>query len=114
MYLRLLLYKLRYCLIFAPCYGRITAQRYEKRNKIGNFTENIIIMNKIFKTDCQVEREKRDRAIYDEYNALTAIEGQSRTRVNEYLMKKYGIHSVGTIYQIRARVEKSIKQEEAV
>ncbi len=70
-------------------------------------------MNKIFKTDCQVEREKRDRAIYEEYNTLTAIEGQSRTRVNEYLMKKYGIHSVGTIYTIRARVERLIKQEEA-
>lgn len=69
-------------------------------------------MTKIFKTDCQLEREKRDRAIYDEYNALTAIEGQSRTRVNEYLMKKYGIHSVGTIYQIRARVDRAIKGEE--
>lgn len=68
-------------------------------------------MTKIFKTDCQLEREKRDRAIYDEYNELTSVQGQSRTRVNEYLMKKYGIHSVGTIYQIRARVEKLIKEE---
>lgn len=68
-------------------------------------------MTKIFKTDCQMEREKRDRAIYDEYNSLTAIEGQSRTRVNEYLMKKYGIHSVGTIYQIRARVERTLKEQ---
>lgn len=68
-------------------------------------------MTKIFKTDCQLEREKRDRAIYDEYNELTSVQGQSRTRVNEYLMKKYGIHSVGTIYQIRARVEKLIQEE---
>lgn len=71
-------------------------------------------MNKILKTDCQIEREKRDKAIYDEWNILTSIEGQSRTRVNEYLMKKYNIHSVGTIYQIRARVERALKKEEAV
>lgn len=68
-------------------------------------------MTKIFKTDCQLEREKRDRAIYDEYNELTSILGQSKTRVNDYLMKKYGIHSVGTIYQIRARVEKTLNDE---
>lgn len=70
-------------------------------------------MTKVFKTECQLEREKRDRAIYDEYNSLICLEGQSKTRVNEYLMKKYGIHSVGTLYQIRARVEQLIKQEEA-
>lgn len=68
-------------------------------------------MTKIFKTDCQLEREKRDRAIFDEYNELTSVQGQSKTRVNDYLMKKYGIHSVGTIYQIRARVEKTLKNE---
>lgn len=28
--------------IFAPCYGTITVQSYEKRNKIGNLTENIM------------------------------------------------------------------------
>ena len=65
-------------------------------------------MTKIFKTDFQLEREKRDKAIYDEYNQLMAVQGQSRTRVNEHLMKKYGIHSVATIYQIRSRVEKSL------
>ena len=30
----------------------------------------------IFKTDCQKEREARDRAIYDDYNSLMAVKGQ--------------------------------------
>lgn len=68
-------------------------------------------MTKVFKTDFQLERERRDRAIYDEYNELTSVQGQSKTQVNEYLMKKYGIHSAGTIYTIRARVERTLKQE---
>lgn len=64
---------------------------------------------KIFKTKCQEEREKRDMAIYNEYNELMAVEGQSRTLVTEYLKKKYDIHSAGTIYVIRKRVEARLK-----
>ena len=64
---------------------------------------------KIFKTECQEEREKRDMAIYNEYNELMAVEGQSRTRVTEYLKKKYDIHSAGTIYVILKRVEARLK-----
>ena len=30
---------------------------------------------KIFKTDCQKEREERDLAIYKEYEELTSVEG---------------------------------------
>lgn len=65
----------------------------------------------LFKTDCKARREARDLAIYNEYNELISIEGQSKTRVTEYLMKKYDIHSSGTIYVIRERVEKRLKQE---
>ena len=65
---------------------------------------------KIFKTDCQKEREKRDLAIYNEYNEMMSVDGQSKTLVTEHLMKKYGIHSQGTIYVIRRRVEAKIKQ----
>ena len=68
---------------------------------------------KIFKTDCQREREKRDLAIYNEYVELMSVEGQSKTLVTEHLMKKYGIHSQGTIYVIRRRVEKLLKAKEA-
>lgn len=68
---------------------------------------------KIFKTDCQREREERDLAIYNEYAELMSVGGQSKTLVTEHLMKKYGIHSQGTIYVIRRRVEKLLKAKEA-
>lgn len=67
---------------------------------------------KVFKTPCQTEREARDLAIYNEYNSLMTVEGQSKTVVTEHLMKKYGIHSQGTIYLIRGRVEERLKSKE--
>lgn len=66
----------------------------------------------VFKTECQAEREKRDLAIYTEYQELVSVEGQSRTLVVEHLMKKYNIHSAGTVYAIRHRVEARLKREE--
>lgn len=39
------------------------------------------------------------------------VEGQSKTMAKEFLMKKYSIHSQGTIYVILNRVEKRLKQE---
>lgn len=59
----------------------------------------------ILKTPCQDERETRDLAIYREYNELMKIDGQSKTAVKDFLMKKYGIHSQSTIYVIIKRVE---------
>lgn len=50
--------------------------------------------------------------IYNEYNELMTIDGQSKTLVTEHLMKKYGIHSQGTIYLIRRRVEEKLKSRE--
>ena len=64
-------------------------------------------------TDCQMVRQERDLAIYNEYNELTADKEQSKTVVNQHLMKKYGINSEGTIYTIRKRVEERLKREEA-
>lgn len=66
----------------------------------------------VFKTECRAEREKRDLAIYNEYNELAAVEGQSRTLITEHLMRKYGIHSSGTIYVIRKRVEERLNRKE--
>ena len=63
----------------------------------------------IFKTPCQTEREARDLAIYNEYNALIAVEGQSKTLVTEHLMKKYKLEIGGTIYLIRCRVVKYLE-----
>lgn len=66
---------------------------------------------KVFKTPCRTEREARDLAIYNEYNSLMTVDGQSKTVVTEHLMKKYGIHSQGTIYLIRRRVEERLRKE---
>lgn len=66
---------------------------------------------KFLKTACQLEREERDLAIFNEYNELMKVEGQSKTMAKEFLMKKYSIHSQGTIYVILNRVEKRLKQE---
>lgn len=51
-------------------------------------------------------------AIYNEYNDLMSVKGQSKTLVAEHLMKKYGIHSIGTIYVIRRRVEERLNGQE--
>lgn len=67
---------------------------------------------KVFKTEFQKERRERDLAILKEYNALMAMEGQSRMCVNEHLMRKYGVHSTGTIYVIRRRAEEALRREE--
>lgn len=60
-------------------------------------------------TDLQDERAARDLEIYNEYNALAAIEGQSKTQITKFLMEKYNLHSNGTIYTIRKRVEERLK-----
>ena len=63
-------------------------------------------------TDLQAERAARDLAIFNEYNALVAVEGQSRTEVNKYLMRKYNLHSTGTFYAIIKRVKERINHQE--
>jgi hypothetical protein len=65
----------------------------------------------VFRTQLQQEREQRDLDIFNEYNSLMKIEGQSKTLVTEHLMRKYNIHSAGTIYVIRKRVENKLNEE---
>lgn len=62
-------------------------------------------------TDLQDARAARDLAIFKEWNALAEIKGQSKTQINKYLMEKYDLHSTGTLYAIRKRVEERIKTE---
>ena len=44
-------------------------------------------------TDLQDARAARDLAIFNEYNALASVEGQSKTQIIKYLMEKHNIHS---------------------
>ncbi len=64
------------------------------------------------KTELQKEREKRDLAIYSDYESMMAVPGQSSIEVSKVLMKKYNIYSIGTIYQIRKRVADRLQKEE--
>ncbi len=64
------------------------------------------------KTPLQEKREARDLAIYNEYNALASNPEQSKEELNRYLMEKYGIHSTGTLYLIRRRVEDRLQRQE--
>lgn len=68
----------------------------------------------VLKTDFQREREQRDFAIYSDYESMMAVPGQSATEVGRALMKKYNIHSLGTIYVIRKRVAARLAKEETV
>lgn len=64
----------------------------------------------VFKTPYQVEQEAKDMAIYNEWNELMKVPGQSRTGVSQHLMQKYNIHSSSTIWFIRKRVEKRLEE----
>ena len=66
-------------------------------------------MDKTFKTKFQVEKERR--AIYTEYQELVADPEKSKVAIAEYLCEKYHIASVSTIYDIRDRVEKRLKEQ---
>lgn len=66
-----------------------------------------------FQTEFQQEKEARDRQIYEEYVTLTSEPGAAATKVQEFLMKKYGIHSASTLWVIRKRVEARLAAEQA-
>jgi hypothetical protein len=65
----------------------------------------------VLKTELQKEREQRDYALYSDYEKMMSIKGQSATEVCKFLMQKYSIHSLGTIYVIRKRVESKLKRQ---
>lgn len=65
----------------------------------------------VLKTELQREREKRDFAIFSDYEKMMAAEGQSATEVCKFLMNKYRIHSASTIYTIRNRVANRLSKE---
>lgn len=68
---------------------------------------------KVFKTDYQIEKEKREMAIYNERKELTASPGAMITAIDDHLMAKYGIHSRATIWSIMKRTEKRLKTQQS-
>lgn len=63
------------------------------------------------KTQYQIEKEAKDMAVYNEYTELMSRAGSMVTAVEDYLMKKYNIHSKSTLWFIRRRVEKRLKAD---
>ncbi len=66
---------------------------------------------KLLKTDLQIARAKRDKAICSEYEQMMRVPGQSATAVAKYLMRKHHINTSATLYYIRKRGEKLLQQE---
>ncbi len=64
----------------------------------------------LFKTPYSVEKEAKDLRLYNDYNELMSVEGQSATGVIEHLMRKYNIRSASTVYNILKRVPARIAQ----
>lgn len=84
----------------------------KKRNSKINRTVNSNKMKtQVFKTPYQVEQEAKDMAIYNEWNELMKVPGQSRTGVTQHLMHKYSIHAQSTIWMMRRRAEQRLKKE---
>lgn len=63
-----------------------------------------------FQTDYQKEREVREMQIYQDFLELTSKPRVAVTKVTEFLMKKYSIHSSSTLWAIRKRVEAKLKE----
>lgn len=63
------------------------------------------------KTEFRMRKEARELAIYDEYNSLMAQPGAMATAIDRYLTRKYGFGSESTIWLIRKRVEKRLREE---
>lgn len=66
---------------------------------------------KIFRTPLKEKRLKRDLAVYSDYLDLMSVPEQSATEVCRYLMQKYEINSVSTIYVIVKRMKAYQKEE---
>lgn len=57
-----------------------------------------------FKTERQVERERTDALIYADYKELLK-QGGSKVEIKKYLMRRYDIKGISTIYQAIKRAE---------
>lgn len=64
-----------------------------------------------FKTEHQKKKEAREDAIYAEYMELTSDPAKSKMVINDYLMKKYEIYGVSTLYAIVRRAGERLSNQ---
>lgn len=63
------------------------------------------------KTPFRIKKEARELAIYNEWSELMSQPGAMATAVDRYLTQKYEFGSETTVWFIRKRVEKRLKEE---
>jgi hypothetical protein len=63
------------------------------------------------KTDYRIRKEALELAIYHEWNELMKRPGAMATAVDKYLREKHGFGADSTIWFIRKRVEKKLKEQ---
>ncbi len=66
----------------------------------------------LFRSGFRTEKERKDRAVYDEFVRMMGVPGQSKLKVIFYLMDKFGIYSQSTVYNIIKRVGARLAAEE--
>jgi Holliday junction resolvasome RuvABC endonuclease subunit len=104
------------CYIFALCLIKTKTKHATKiQIKIIRQTklkQILVIMTKtVVKTKYQIEKENRERAIYDDFNELMKQPGAMATAVTDHLMKKYNLHARSSIWQARQRTQKRINEQ---
>lgn len=68
--------------------------------------------NAIIKTPFQLEKERRDLEIYNAYNELKSQPGAMATAVDKAICEQFGLFAPSTVWAIRKRVEKRLKEQE--
>lgn len=61
------------------------------------------------KTAYKLEKEEKDRQIFEAWTQEMAKPGAMVTAVDKYIMDQFGIYGPSTIWSIRKRVEKKMK-----
>lgn len=64
------------------------------------------------KTAYQLEKEEKDRQIFNAWNEEMAKPGAMITAVDKFIMEQFGIYGPSTIWAIRKRVEKRMKNSQ--
>lgn len=64
-----------------------------------------------FKTELQKQREQRDMNLYLDFEQMRSVPGSSKTEAARFLMNKYKLFSLGTVYTIHKRVAARLKAE---
>jgi len=64
------------------------------------------------KTAYQMEKEEKDRQIFEAWTEEMAKPGAMITAVDRFIMDQFGIYGPSTIWSIRKRVEKRMNNTE--